>query len=85
MLVLSRSRNEVLRIGDNIRIVVVDIRGDKVRIGIDAPKEVPVHREEVYEAILRNGEDRKRPKHQEKKSHDHQDQEKAPPVPRKFG
>jgi len=51
MLVLSRRRNEQIRIGDDIIINVVDIRGDKVRLGIQAPKEVPVHREEVYEAI----------------------------------
>lgn len=59
MLVLSRSRNESVVIGDdpdlikNIVITVVDIRGDKVRLGIDAPKEVPIHRKEVYEAIQR--------------------------------
>jgi carbon storage regulator len=55
MLVLSRERNEGIRIGDDIRIVVVEIRGDKVRLGIEAPQEVPVHRDEVYEAIKRNG------------------------------
>ena len=53
MLVLSRQRDESIIIGDNIVITVVDIRGDKVRLGIDAPKEVPVHRQEVYEAIKR--------------------------------
>jgi carbon storage regulator len=51
MLVLSRQRDESIIIGDDIVITVVDIRGDKVRLGIDAPKEVPVHRREVYEAI----------------------------------
>lgn len=51
MLVLSRKRNESIIISDNIRITVVDIRGDKVRLGIEAPKNVPVHRQEVYEAI----------------------------------
>lgn len=55
MLVLSRQREETIIIGDNIRITVVDIRGDKVRLGIIAPKEVSVHREEVYESIQRNG------------------------------
>ena len=54
MLVLSRHKDEVLTIGDDVRIKVVDIRGDKVRLGIDAPKEVPVHRLEVYEAIMRD-------------------------------
>ena len=53
MLVLSRHRDESIMIGDNIVITVVDIRGDKVRLGIAAPTEVPVHREEVYQAIQR--------------------------------
>lgn len=53
MLVLSRQRDECIMIGDNIVITVVDIRGDKVRLGINAPAEVPVHRQEVYEAIQR--------------------------------
>lgn len=53
MLVLSRLRDESIVIGDNIRITIVDIRGDKVRLGISAPTEVPVHREEVYNAIKR--------------------------------
>ncbi len=56
MLVLSRQRDESIRIGDNVRITVVDIRGDKVRLGIEAPKEIPVHREEVYQAIQRENE-----------------------------
>ncbi len=51
MLVLSRKKNESIVIGDNIVITVVDVRGDKVRLGIDAPKDVPVHRREVYDAI----------------------------------
>ncbi len=53
MLVLSRHRDESIIIGDNIVVTVVDVRGDKVRLGIDAPKEIPVHRQEVYEAIQR--------------------------------
>jgi carbon storage regulator len=53
MLVLSRHRDESIIIGDNIVVTVVDIRGDKVRLGIDAPSEIPVHRREVYEAIQR--------------------------------
>ena len=53
MLVLSRQRDESIIIGDNIVITVVDIRGDKVRLGIDAPSEIPVHRQEVYDAIQR--------------------------------
>ena len=51
MLVLSRKRNEVIKIGDDIEVVVVDIRGDKVRLGIKAHTDVPVHRLEVFEAI----------------------------------
>lgn len=54
MLVLSRKKNESIVIDDNITIVVVEIRGDKVRLGIEAPKEVPVHRREVFDAIRRN-------------------------------
>jgi carbon storage regulator len=53
MLVLSRQRDESIIIGDTIVITVVDIRGDKVRLGINAPTEIPVHRQEVYEAIQR--------------------------------
>lgn len=53
MLVLSRRLHEAIVIRDDIRVVVVDIRGDKVRLGIEAPKEVPVHRHEVHEAIRR--------------------------------
>jgi len=53
MLVLSRQRDECIIIGDNIVITVVEIRGDKVRLGINAPPEIPVHRQEVYEAIIR--------------------------------
>jgi carbon storage regulator len=53
MLVLSRQRDESIIIGDNIVVTIVDIRGDKVRLGIDAPREISVHRREVYEAIQR--------------------------------
>ena len=53
MLVLSRRRDESIVIGDNIVITVVDIRGDKVRLGIEAPVQIPVHRKEVHEAIQR--------------------------------
>ncbi len=51
MLVLSRQRDETIMIGDDIEITIVDIRGEKVRLGINAPPHVPVHRKEVYEAI----------------------------------
>lgn len=53
MLVLSRQRDETIMIGDDIEITIVDIRGDKVRLGITAPATIPVHRKEVYEAIQR--------------------------------
>lgn len=53
MLVLSRHRDESIMIGDDIVITVVDVRGDKVRLGIDAPTDIPVHRQEVYDAIQR--------------------------------
>jgi carbon storage regulator len=53
MLVLSRQRDQSIMIGDDVEITIVDVRGDKVRIGINAPKEVAVHRKEVYEAIRR--------------------------------
>ena len=53
MLVLSRQRDESIMIGDTIVVTIVDIRGDKVRLGINAPSEIPVHRQEVYEAIQR--------------------------------
>ncbi len=54
MLVLSRKKNESIVIDNDITIVVVEIRGDKVRLGVEAPKEVPVHRREVFDAIRRN-------------------------------
>lgn len=53
MLVLSRKKNESIVINNDITVVVVEIRGDKVRLGVEAPKEVPVHRREVYDAIKR--------------------------------
>jgi carbon storage regulator len=53
MLVLSRQKNETIMIGDSIEITIVDIKGEKVRVGINAPIEIPVHRKEVYDAIKR--------------------------------
>lgn len=53
MLVLSRQRDQSIVIGDNVVVTIVDVRGDKVRLGIEAPEEVPVHRQEVYDAIQR--------------------------------
>lgn len=51
MLVLSRTKNESIMIGDDVEIIIVDVRGDKVRLGITAPKTISVHRKEVYNAI----------------------------------
>ena len=56
MLVLSRQSDETIIIGDNIRVTIVEVRGDKVRIGIDAPRDVTVHRQEIYDAIKREAE-----------------------------
>lgn len=56
MLVLSRHRDESIMIGDDVVVTIVDIRGDKVRLGINAPQDIPVHRQEVYEAIKRENE-----------------------------
>jgi carbon storage regulator len=58
MLVLSRKTNEKIVIGDDIFVTVIEIRGDKVRLGIEAPSDVDVHREEIYDAIQR---DKKKP------------------------
>ncbi len=57
MLVLSRQRDQSIMIGDDIEITIVDVRGDKVRVGINAPRQVSVHRKEVYEAIRRENEE----------------------------
>ena len=60
MLVLSRQKDESIMIGDDVEITIVDVRGDKVRLGIAAPKEIPVHRKEVYEAIQREKREQKK-------------------------
>jgi carbon storage regulator len=59
MLVLSRQRDESIMIGDDVEIIIVDVRGDKVRLGITAPKSIPVHRREIYDAIQREKSDKK--------------------------
>ena len=59
MLVLSRQKDESIMIGDNVEITIVDVRGGKVRLGIAAPKDIPVHRREVYEAIQREKSEKK--------------------------
>ncbi|MAT82387.1 MAG: carbon storage regulator [Phycisphaerae bacterium] len=56
MLVLSRHRDEAIMIGDEVEITIVDIRGDKVRVGINAPSQIPVHRREIYDAIRQENE-----------------------------
>ena len=61
MLCLSRQKNESIRIGDDVIVMVLDIRGDKCRLGIDAPQNTPVHRSEVHEAIQRSKQDADEP------------------------
>ena len=84
MLVLSRQRDESIMIGDDVEIIIVDVRGDKVRLGITAPRSIPVHRREIYDAIQREKNDSKEPQKQqgkepqankEEKTGDQQDQE----------
>jgi len=60
MLVLSRQRDESIVIGDDIIITIVDVRGEKVRLGITAPPHIPVHRKEIYEAIKREAQNGRR-------------------------
>ena len=65
MLVLSRQRDQSIMIGDDIEITIVDVRGDKVRIGINAPKSISVHRKEVYEAIHREQQENAKRSHKD--------------------
>ena len=58
MLVLSRRRDESIMIGDDVEIIIVDVRGDKVRLGITAPRSIPVHRREIYDLIQRDKRDK---------------------------
>ena len=51
MLILSRKRNEKIMVGDEIEFTIIDIRGDQVQVGIDAPRSIPVHRKEIYDII----------------------------------
>ncbi len=74
MLVLSRQRDESIMIGDDVEIIIVDVRGDKVRLGITAPKEIPVHRREIYDAIQRE-------KRQKKEAQEKQEKESQAPQP----
>ncbi|MDD5134023.1 MAG: carbon storage regulator CsrA [Phycisphaerae bacterium] len=68
MLVLSRQKNESIVIGDDVEITIVDVRGDKVRLGITAPKAISVHRKEIYEAIQR---EKAGQKQQDDQAHSH--------------
>ncbi len=76
MLVLSRQRDESIMIGDDVEIIIVDVRGDKVRLGITAPKEIPVHRREIYDAIQRE-------KRQKKEAQEKQEKESQASQPSK--
>ena len=67
MLVLSRQRDESIMIGDDVEIIIVDVRGDKVRLGITAPRSIPVHRREIYDAIQREKADKKESEKQQGK------------------
>ncbi len=67
MLVLSRQRDESIMIGDDVEIIIVDVRGDKVRLGITAPKEIPVHRREIYDAIQREKRQKKEAQEKQEK------------------
>ena len=66
MLVLSRQKDESIIIGDDVEVTIVDVRGDKVRLGITAPRNIPVHRREVYEAIQREKKEREEKEREEK-------------------
>jgi carbon storage regulator len=80
MLVLSRQRDESIMIGDDVEIIIVDVRGDKVRLGITAPKNIPVHRREIYDAIQREKSEKKEaqePKEKKSKSEPPKDSEKS--------
>jgi len=68
MLVLSRQRDESIMIGDDVEIIIVDVRGDKVRLGITAPKSIPVHRREIYDAIQREKEQTKKQQTEEQQA-----------------
>jgi len=76
MLVLSRQRDESIMIGDDVEIIIVDVRGDKVRLGITAPKSIPVHRREIYDAIQREKSQKK--EEQQKEEQQQEEQQEKP-------
>ncbi len=76
MLVLSRQKDESIIIGDDVEITIVDVRGDKVRLGINAPKSVSVHRREVYDAIQREKKEAKEKEAKEKEAKEKEAKEK---------
>ena len=77
MLVLSRQRDESIMIGDDVEIIIVDVRGDKVRLGITAPKCIPVHRREIYDAIQREKAEKKEPQKQQEQEPQARKEEKS--------
>jgi carbon storage regulator len=77
MLVLSRQRDESIMIGDDVEIIIVDVRGDKVRLGITAPKCIPVHRREIYDAIQREKTEKKESEKQQGKEPQAKKEEKT--------
>jgi carbon storage regulator len=77
MLVLSRQRDESIMIGDDVEIIIVDVRGDKVRLGITAPKNIPVHRREIYDAIQREKSEKKESEKQPEKEPQAKEQKKS--------
>jgi len=78
MLVLSRQRDESIMIGDDVEIIIVDVRGDKVRLGITAPKCIPVHRREIYDAIQREKAEKKEFQKQQENQPEAKNEEKPP-------
>jgi carbon storage regulator len=77
MLVLSRQRDESIMIGDDVEITIVDVRGDKVRLGITAPKQIPVHRREIYDAIQREKAEAKKAEQESEKPAESQPEKAA--------
>lgn len=71
MLVLSRQKDESIMIGDEVEITIVDVRGDKVRLGINAPRSVAVHRKEIYLAIQKEKANGNGEEHHDKNNHGH--------------